>query len=279
MSGAAVTQSIFRAGLFEEQTILVTGGGSGIGRWVARELAGLGAHVVVAGRKAEPLEELSRELGPRRATAVVCNIRSEAQVEALFDRILTERGALHGLINNAGGQFAAPAASIERKGFDAVIETNLTGTWMMCRAAYRRAFEDRGGVIVNMLADMFRGMPMMAHSGAARAGVENLTKTLALEWASSHVRVNAVAPGIINSGGLKKYPAPVQAALRELPAELPMARLGTEAEVGAAVVFLLSEAARYITGVTLRVDGGSSLYRHAFTLPPGEPAPAYGGDE
>jgi citronellol/citronellal dehydrogenase len=272
-------RSIFRDGLFEEQTLLVTGGGSGIGRRIAVELAGLGAHVVLVGRDLDKLEQTRAELGEGRATAVACNIRREDDIGALFERVRMERGALHGLVNNAGGQYAAPAATIERKGFEAVVETNLTGTWLMCRAAFRSFFESSGGAIVNMLADMFRGMPMMAHSGAARAGVDNLTKTLALEWAGAHVRVNAVAPGVIASSGLDRYPPEVQEALRRLPAELPMARLGTEAEVASAVVFLLSEGARYITGATLRVDGGSSLYRHPFTLPPSEPSPAHGDDD
>lgn len=272
-------RSIFREGLFEGHTILVTGGGSGIGRRIALELAGLGAHVVLAGRELAKLEQVSGELGAGQATAIACNIRREDEIDALFERVRAERGGLTGLVNNAGGQFAAPAATIERKGFEAVVETNLTGTWLMCRAAFRTFFEARGGVIVNVIADMFRGMPMMAHSGAARAGVENLTKTLALEWAGAHVRVNAVAPGIIASSGLRRYPEPVQRALEALPSQLPMARLGTEAEVAAAVAFLLSEGARYITGATLRVDGGSSLYRHPFTLPPADPTPAYDDED
>ena len=272
-------RSIFREGLFEDQTIVVTGGGSGIGRRIAVELAGLGAHVILVGRDLDKLERTRAELGERRATTIACNIRREDEIDALFERVRAERGALHGLVNNAGGQFAAPAATIERKGFEAVVETNLTGTWLVSRAAFRSFFEAAGGAIVNMLADMFRGMPMMAHSGAARAGVENLTKTLALEWAGAHVRVNAVAPGVIASSGLDRYPPAVQAALKQLPAELPMARLGTEAEVAAAVTFLLSEGARYITGATLRVDGGSSLYRHPFTLPPSEPSPVYDDDD
>lgn len=270
-------RSVFRSDLLEGETHLVTGAGSGIGRGIAHEIASLGAHVVLVGRKKAALETVRDELGPARAMVAVCNIRDETEVEAALERVAELRGELHGLVNNAGGQYVSPAASIERKGFDAVIETNLTGTWLMCRAAYRRFFVHRGGTIVNMLADMFRGMPMMAHSGAARAGVENLTRTLALEWAADHVRVNAVAPGIIASSGLDAYPEPVREAMKALPAQLPMGRFGTVAEVSAAVTFLLSEGARYISGATLRVDGGASLYRHPFTLPEAPPSPSFDG--
>lgn len=272
-------RSIFRPDLFAGHTHLITGGGSGIGRCVAHELASLGAHVVLAGRRSDKLERVRDELGTERATAIQVDIRDEAQVERLFEQIERQRGTLHGLVNNAGGQYVSPAASIEKRGFEAVVATNLTGTWLMCRAVHARFFSKSGGAIVNMLADMFRGMPMMAHSGAARAGVENLTRTLALEWASEHVRVNAVAPGIIRSSGLETYPEPVREAMAALPRELPMGRLGTEAEVSSAVVFLLSPGARYVSGATLRVDGGSSLYRHPFALPSGSPSPSFDGFE
>jgi citronellol/citronellal dehydrogenase len=196
-------RSIFRADLFAGQTMMVTGGGSGIGRATAVELASLGAHVVLVGRTAEKLTAVAHEITKMggEASTFTCNIREEAQVQALFAAVLAAHGALHGLVNNAGGQFLSPAEFISQKGFHAVVETNLTGTFLMCREAYSQHMRDHGGVIVNMLMENWRGFPGMVHSAAARAGIENLTKTLAVEWARSGVRINAVAPGLIESSG------------------------------------------------------------------------------
>ncbi len=268
--------SVFRPDLFAGRRIVVSGSGSGIGRCVAHELATLGAHVVLVGRDEDKLRRVQAELREGASTVQLCDIREEDQVEALFSALEAD-GGFQGVVNNAGGQFVSPAASISRRGFEAVVRTNLIGTFLMCKSAYHHGLAAEGGAIVNMLVDNHRGMPMMAHSGAARAGVENLTRTLALEWAEDHIRVNAVAPGIIASSGLENYPEAVQEALRQLPRELPLGRFGTEAEVSSAIVFLLSDAARYITGATLRVDGASSLYRHPFTLGARTPAPAHRG--
>jgi citronellol/citronellal dehydrogenase len=271
--------SVFRDGLFADRVAVVSGGGSGIGRCIAHELAALGATVVLAGRDPDKLARVREEIAEDggRADAVPCNIREESDVVRLFETALARHGRLDFLVNNAGGQFIAPAEAIATKGWRAVVETNLTGTFLMCREAHRQRFAAHGGAIVNIVADMFAGMPMMAHSGAARAGVVNLTRTLALEWAQHRVRVNAVAPGVILSSGMKNYPEPVQQALSGLGAQIPGARLGTESEVSAAVVFLLSPAAAYVTGDTLRVDGGSSLDRHVFPLPEGVAVTPFGG--
>lgn len=262
-------QSVFRSDLFADQVHIVTGGGSGIGRCIAHELAALGATVVLASRTEDKLTRVRTEIEEDggRADSIACNIREESEVVALFEKTLERHGRVDGVVNNGGGQFVSPADAISAKGWRAVVETNLTGTFFMCREAKRQAMEDSGGAIVNIVADMWNGMPGMAHSGAARAGVVNLTKTLALEWAPARIRVNAVAPGVILSSGFANYPEPVQEMLKGVPAQLPNARFGTESEVSAAVVFLLSQAAAYITGVTLRVDGASSLYRHVFELP------------
>ena len=268
-------QSIFRPGLFAGQTIVITGGGSGIGRATAHELASLGAHVVLAARKLERLEQVGDEIVGAGGSASVygCNIRDETQVAALFEAVLAERGAVHGLFNNGGGQFLSPADQISLKGWQAVVETNLTGTFLMCREAFARTMRERGGAIVNMLVDNSRGFPGMAHSAAARAGVENLTRTLAVEWAHAGVRINAVAPGLIRSSGLDTYGEAVRAMLEQTRQDLPFKRMGTEAEVSGAVTFLLSPAAAYISGATLRIDGASALWRKTWPIDEHDNAP------
>ncbi len=275
-------RSIFRPDLFAGQTIIVTGGGTGIGRAVAHELASLGAHVVVAARTLENLERVAAEIGEAggAASPFVCNIREEAQVAALFDFVLAERGALHGLVNNAGGQFISPAEMISLKGWRAVVETNLTGTFLMCREAFNRHMGEHGGAIVNMLIEMWRGFPGMAHSAAARAGIENLTKTLAVEWARAGVRVNAVAPGLISSSGLEHYPEAVRPMIEQNIRDIPLKRMGTEAEVSAAIVFLLSPAAAFISGESIKIDGAGSLWRKTWEVgEQGKGAEGYEGFE
>jgi citronellol/citronellal dehydrogenase len=268
-------RSIFRADLFAGQTIIVTGGGSGIGRATAVELATLGAHVALVGRTVEKLTAVQQEIAQMggEASTYTCNIREEAQVQALFADVLAARGQMHGLVNNAGGQFLSPAEFISKKGFHAVVETNLTGTFLMCREAYNQAMRDNGGVIVNMLMENWRGFPGMAHSAAARAGVENLTKTLAVEWARSGVRVNAVAPGLIESSGLDNYPEAAQQFIQTVVQDIPFKRMGTESETAAAIVFLLSPGASYISGESIRIDGASSLWRKTWEIEDHNSAP------
>ncbi len=274
--------SIFRDGLFAGQTIVVSGGGTGIGRATARELATLGATVILCSRSMAHLEPARDEiiaLGGH-ADALTCNIRDAEAVESFFAAVEERHGHIHGLVNNAGGQFLSPAESITPRGWHAVIETNLTGAFLMSQAALRHGMREHGGAIVSIVAEMWRGFPGMAHTGAARAGVVNLTQTLALEWAQYGVRVNAIAPGIINSSGLRTYPEAVQARLAEFAADTPARRLGTESEVAATVIFLLSPAAAYISGATLKVDGASSLYRlQGYEIPEHEAWPAWDAGE
>ncbi len=267
--------SIFRPGLFSDQTIIVTGGGSGIGRTVAHELASLGAHLVIAGRDWSKLEEVRDEIQAQggQITAYSCNIRKPDQVTAFFESVIKDRGEIHGLVNNAGGQYISPAEQISDKGWHAVIETNLTGTFMMCREAHNRYMGQHGGVIINMLSEMWRGFPGMAHSGAARAGIENLTKTLAVEWARAGVRVNGVAPGIIESSGLERYGAAARPLIEQVVKDLPVKRMGTESEVSALIVFLLSPAGAYISGETVKIDGAGSLWRKSWEIADHENAP------
>jgi citronellol/citronellal dehydrogenase len=251
-------RSVFRAGLFAGQSVVVTGGGSGIGRCAAHELAALGAKVALIGRKVEKLEKVREEIAAAggAATAHACDIRDEEQVCATVDAVLAAHGRIDGLVNNAGGQFPAPLRDISLKGWDAVVRTNLTGGFLMARECYRRCMEANGGAIVNMSADMWGGMPGMGHSGAARAGMVNFTETAACEWAVSGVRVNAVAPGWIASSGFETYPEEFRQLAATLRHKVPLRRFGTESEVAAAIVFLLSEAASFITGTTIRIDGG-----------------------
>lgn len=267
--------SIFRPDLFAGQTIIVTGGGSGIGRATAHELASLGAHVVIAGRKQSKLDTVSQEIDAAggSVSAYVCNIRQEEEVKAFFQQVLAEREAIHGLVNNAGGQFLSPAEMISLKGWQAVIETNLTGTFLMCREAFNSYMEAHGGVIVNMLMDNWRGFPGMVHSAAARAGIENMTKTLAVEWARAGVRINAVAPGTIEGSGLENYPEVAQTYIQGITADIPMKRFGTESEISAVITFLLSPAAAYITGESIRIDGGYALWRKTWEVPEHDNAP------
>ena len=251
--------SVFRPDLFRGQTVIVTGGGSGIGRCTAHELASLGAHLVLVGRTPEKLAAVRGEIVEDGGTAdtEAFDIRDEAAVEAGIEAIVARNGRIHGLVNNAGGQFAAPLEKISLKGWDAVVRNNLNGGFLVSREVYLRSMQtDGGGAIVNIVADMWRSMVGMAHSGAARAGMMSLTETAAVEWAHANVRVNAVAPGWVMSSGFDTYPVHVQQHLSSLAPHVPLQRLGREAEVSAAICFLLSPAAAFITGSCIRADGG-----------------------
>jgi citronellol/citronellal dehydrogenase len=271
--------SVFRPHLFQGQTLWVTGGGSGIGRCVAHELASLGGHVVISGRSADKLERVAAEITEDggRCDTIAFDIRDEEAVKAAVTRIVGLHGAVHGLVNNAGGQFPSPLMAISKKGFDAVVGSNLTGGFLMMRELFTHSMEQHGGAVVNMTADFRNGMPGMAHSGAARAGMSNLTMTAAFEWAASGVRVNAVAPGWIASSGMDSYGPAVKMLIPRLKDNVPLGRLGLEAEVSAAIVFLLSPAAAFISGVTLQIDGAASLGSKVFPLGKPKPAVAFEG--
>lgn len=271
--------SIFAPDLFAGRVALVTGGGSGIGKAIAFELGRLGCSVVIAARKADRLVAAEADLTEAGVTCrhVVCNIRDEDQVKSAVAFAVESFGRLDFLVNNAGGQFPSPAAHIKTKGWHAVLETNLTGTFLMCREAHNAWMGEHGGAIVNIIADMHRGFPGMAHTGAARAGVDNLTKSLAVEWAHSGVRVNAVAPGIIFGSGYDNYDPFFQKVFLAMADNIPAQRLGTEEEVASSAVFLLTPAASYITGETLKVDGAGSLWRTHWEVPPHDAFPKYGG--
>lgn len=271
--------SVFRPGLFRDQLLVVTGGGSGIGRCVAHELAALGAHVVLTGRKLDKLEAVRDEILADGGEAELqpFDIRDEEAVQEAVHQIVSRHGRIHGLVNNAGGQFPAPLVAISQKGFETVVRTNLTGGFLVAREVFSQSMQTHGGSIVNIVADMWNGMPGMGHSGAARAGMVNLTKTAAFEWAVHHVRVNAVAPGWIASSGLDTYGDAMAPIITKLKEDVPLGRLGTEAETSAAIVFLLSPAAAFVNGVCLQVDGGAPLGNAVFPRSKAEAAPAYEG--
>ncbi|HWB46349.1 MAG TPA: SDR family oxidoreductase [Hyphomicrobiaceae bacterium] len=273
-------RSIFRDGLFAGQVVIVTGGGSGIGRCTAHELAALGATVALVGRKPEKVSAVAAEIAEDggKAAAYVCDIREEEKVRDCIAAILAAHGRIDGLVNNAGGQFAAPLADITQKGWETVVRTNLTGGFLMARECYTQWMRAHGGAIVNMVADMWLGMPSMGHSGAARAGMVNFTETAAYEWSPSNVRVNAVAPGWIASSGMDQYPPEMHARIRKLKDYNPLGRMGVESEVSSAIVYLLSEGAAYISGATLRIDGAAPNAKISRPLPPNRnPAPAFNG--
>ena len=262
--------SAFRPGLFAGRVAIITGGGSGIGRCTAHELAALGAKVALIGRKIEKLDKVKAEIAAvgGEADGFTCDIREEERVKDTVAAILQRFGRIDHLVNNAGGQFSAPLESISAKGWDAVVRNNLTGGFLMAREVYTQWMKaNGGGSIVNITADNWLGMPMMGHSGAARAGMVNFTETAAYEWSPANVRVNAVAPGWIASSGMDQYPPEMHERIRTLKNINPLGRMGTESEVSASIVFLLSDAAAYISGSTLRIDGAGPNAKVSRPLP------------
>lgn len=260
--------SVFAKDLFAGKVVLVTGGGSGIGRCTAHELAALGAHTVLIGRKAEKLQAVMAEIiqDGGAASFHACDIRQEEAVRQTVAAVVAAHGRIDGLVNNAGGQYMTPLEAISAKGWEAVVNTNLTGGFLMARECFLQSMNKHGGSIVNIVADMWGSMPGMGHSGAARAGMVSFTETAAIEWAGRGVRVNAVAPGYIASSGMDKYPPEMAPMLREMAKTVPLGRFGTEAEAAAGIVFLLSPAAAFISGSTLRIDGARPQVRMGWPM-------------
>lgn len=248
--------SVFRPGLFAGKTVIVTGGGSGLGRCTAHELRSLGARLALVGRTKEKLERVRDELDDPETFVFAADLRREEEVRAAIDGVLAWGGRIDGLVNNAGGQFPAQLRDISLNGWNAVVSNNMTATFLVSKAVYLGWMESNGGAIVNVGADFELGNPGMAHNGAARAGQTNFTYSASIEWAHSGVRVNSVLPGFIASSGFDRYPERAHDALRGVKKRVPLKRHGTESEIAAAIVYLLSDAAAYITGTTLRVDGG-----------------------
>jgi citronellol/citronellal dehydrogenase len=265
---------IFKPGLLDGQVALVSGGGSGLGRRTAIELSGLGAHVVVCGRRAEPLEETVALCPEGACGAHVCDIREEDQVGALVDAVLAEHGRIDLLVNNAGGQFLTPAEDITPKGFRTVIRLNVEGTWLMTHAVATKAMipSGSGGKIVNVTISPHNGLPGMAHSSAARAAVENLTRVLSIEWSRFGIKLNSIAAGQFGTETLRtKYP---HAVVEHLEQTIPLGRLGTEDEFAWAVAYLASPAGDFYSGSILTIDGARDNWFGRW--PPGSIADAGG---
>jgi citronellol/citronellal dehydrogenase len=260
--------NIFRKGLFEGHVAIVTGGGSGIGFSTALAFGELGAKVAICGRKKEKLDAAAEALRARGCASVLaetCDIREVEQIGAFVDAVKEKLGPATVLVNNAGGQFPTTAETVTPRGWEAVVRNNLNGTFFMTQAvATRHMIPARRGRVVNVIANVARGFPGMIHTGAARAGVENMTKTLSIEWAVHNIQVNAVAPGIIRTTGTDQYPPELLEASRK---KTPMRRLGSAGEVAQLIVYLACEAAWFVTGECWYIDGGAHLWGDIWTIP------------
>ncbi len=259
---------IFRDGLLAGQVVLLSGGGSGLGRAAALELAGLGATVTICGRREEPLQETVAMAPDGRIEAAACDVREEEEVTALVAGVMARHGRIDTLVNNAGGQFLAPAESITPKGFRTVIRLNVESAWLMSHAVATAAMigdaerPPPGGRIINVTLSPHHGLPGMVHSAAARAAVENMTRTLSIEWARFGIRVNAIAPGqIATDTFLTKYPPQLVSAMAST---IPLGRLGTAEEIAWQIAYLASPAGDFTSGAVFTVDGARDNWQGAW---------------
>lgn len=253
------TINVLAEGVLDGKVAIVSGGGTGIGRAIALELARIGAKVTVCGRRPEPLEETSSLATDGSVETVVCDIREEDQVDSLVDGVLERHGRIDILVNNAGGQFLSPAEDISPKGFRTVIRLNLEGTWLMTHAVATKAFipSGRGGKVVSITLTPHTGLAGMAHSSAARAGVENLMKVLSIEWARFGIDLVAVAPGLVNTETFQtKYPQEVRDALTD---HLLQGAPTEPEDVAQTVAFIVSPGGRSISGSVVNVDRAHDL--------------------
>jgi peroxisomal 2,4-dienoyl-CoA reductase len=260
---------IFQPGLLAGKVALVTGGGTGIGLGIATALASAGAAVAIASRKPEHLEPAAEQLRGTgvKVSAVEANVREPDSVARMVEQVSNEHGRLDILVNNAAGNFYAPSATLSPNGWRAVLETDLYGTFFCCQAVYPVMKSQGGGRIVSISMTLhYRGWPLMAHATAAKAGVDALTRTLALEWARDRITVNAVAPGPIPTEGVKKAFTPPGATAPDLfgmekyaADSIPLGRWGAPDDIGHMVTYLASPAGEWITGAIMVVDGGTWL--------------------
>lgn len=253
--------TIFREDLLEDHTILISGAGSGMGKAAAFLAARLGANVAICGRDGEKLESVAALIKEHTGREILCqstNIRDADAVEMLIGRVHDHFGGLDTLVNNAGGQFPQDAIDFTRKGWLAVIDTNLNGTWwMMQEAAKRWRADGKPGHVINIVANVERGMPQAAHTCAARAGVIYLSKTVATEWAPWNIRVNCIGPGVIETEGFRMYP---EEALARFHNANPMKTRGNAWDVAEAIAYLASPAGRFINGDLMIIDGGQAQW-------------------
>lgn len=252
--------SVFAPNLYRGQVVVVSGGGGGLGRAIAVMFARHGADLAICGRNPEKLEQTAaflRGFGGKVLTQQM-TIRDPEQVNEFIDAVHAEYGRLDILVNNAGGQFPQPALDYSVKGWNAVIDTNLNGTWWMMQAAARKWVETgTPGNIVNIVASIWRGMPGIAHTAAARAGVIYLSKSVAVEWAPNSIRVNCVAPGCCESTGFGNYPPEGSATFKE---SNPMLCAGDEWDVAQGVAYIAAPSGKFITGEVLTIDGGQQMW-------------------
>lgn len=254
------SSQIFQSGLLHGQTAVITGGGTGIGFAIARQLGQLGARIAICAKNMDELAAAAETLRTEGIDArhFFVNIRDEATIATLFADLAAAAWQPDILINNAGGQFAGPALDISANGFRAVVDLNLTGSWLMSVAFARQfaAAGKRSGSIVSIVLAQESGIPGMVHAAAARSGVANMMKTLAYEWGPLGMTANAVAPGTVDTEALARYD---RRSLDATAARLPIPRMAQREEVAQAVAYLVSPAARFITGTTLQIDGGEHL--------------------
>lgn len=254
--------SVFRNDILEGKVAFVTGGGSGICKGIARAYMAHGAKTAIVGRKAERLEAAAKELGDatgRDCLACPGDVRDPKQVEAALDATLERFGRIDIVVNGAAGNFLCPAAQLSYNAFKTVLDIDAVGTWNVCRAAFERRLRDHGGQIVNISATLhYAATPLQAHASAAKAAIDSLTKSLALEWGPMGIRVNAIAPGPIDdTEGMTRLAPPD--LKKQLEAAVPMKRFGTVEDIANMAVFLATDAASYVHGAILVVDGGAWL--------------------
>lgn len=256
----------FKEGLFAGKVVLVSGAGSGLGKGIAYLFARLGASMVLCGRDEKKLEA-TRDGLSQYGVPVQCHaltIRDPVQVAGLMEAVWKARGRLDVLVNNAGGQFPQEALDFTVKGWNAVIDTNLNGTWhMMQNAARRWRDQAQPGCIINIVADIWRGMPHLAHTCAARAGVIYLSKSVAIEWAPLNMRVNCVAPGCVETPGFNQYP---EEAVATYAQSNPMFRVGDVQDIAEACAYLAAPSGKFITGEVITIDGGQQLWGDPWAL-------------
>lgn len=252
---------MYSPNLFSGKIALITGGGSGIGFEIANQFKNYGGFPIIVSRNEEKLFNASKLLN---CPYFVCDIRNDIQIKTMVEQLKGDNFQPDFLINNAGGQFPSLAEDISTNGWNAVINTNLNGTFYLTKEVANTFFIPRKkGKIINIIANIYRGFPGMAHTGAARAGVDNLTKSLAVEWSKYQININAIAPGIIKSSGLDQYPPEL---LKNISDTIPLKRLGSTEEVAWLCLFLLSPMSNYITGETIYLDGGQKLWGQVFEL-------------